>query len=67
MIKLCMSTASTPNLQSAGYGTCSLPGCMSPKYCDPANGRIHPYCGRSHAALARAQGQLCSQLNLDYP
>ena len=52
-------TASTPNLQDpSGYGTCSLPGCTRPKYRDPANGRVHNFCGRTHATQARAQG-LC--------
>ena len=52
------STASTPNLQDpSGYGTCSLPGCTRPKYRDPANGRVHDFCGRTHANEARAQGR----------
>lgn len=54
---LIFNSASTPNLSSAGYGTCSLPGCGLPKYCDPANGRVHDYCGRSHAYQAQQQGQ----------
>ena len=52
----CYFVASTPNLQIAGFGTCSLPGCNRPKYRDPANGRIHDFCGRTHASQARAQG-----------
>ena len=44
-----------PNLSSAG--TCSLPGCSRVKYVDPANGRVHDYCGRSHAFQAQQQGQ----------
>ena len=52
----CYFVASTPNLQIAGYGICSLPGCNRPKYQDPANGRIHYFCGRTHASQAKAQG-----------
>jgi len=41
---------------SAASGPCSLPGCTRPKYVDPANGRIHDYCGRRHAKEAQAKG-----------
>jgi hypothetical protein len=51
----CCTAASTPS-----YGTCSLPGCNRPKYRDPANGRIHDYCGRTHASQAIAQGVYCT-------
>ena len=51
----CQFLASVPAdmpLSAAGYGTCSLSGCNAPKYRDPANGRIHDYCGRTHAFQA---------------
>ena len=62
-------TASTPNLQDpSGYGTCSLPGCIRPKYFDPANGRVHDFCGRTHTTQARAQGLchscLCNHISI---
>ena len=46
--------ASEPNL--AHGETCSLPGCAKPKYVDPANGRVHDFCGRTHANEAHARG-----------
>ena len=36
---------------------CNLPGCKKPKYVDPANGRVHDYCGRTHANQAQAAGK----------
>ena len=46
-----------PNMALGGYGNqCSFPQCTSPKYYDPANGRVHDFCGRSHAYQARMQG-----------
>ena len=36
---------------------CNLPGCNKPKYVDPANGRVHDYCGRTHANQAQAAGK----------
>lgn len=45
---------------------CILPECHKPKYRDPANNRLHDYCGRSHAMEAQKRGDtpfVC--LNLD--
>lgn len=36
---------------------CNLPGCTRPRYVDPGNGRVHDYCGRTHANEAQAKGQ----------
>ena len=55
-----LSPASTPNMALTSHGTCQLPGCTRPKYCDPANGRVHDWCGRGHAYQARIQGT-CEQ------
>ena len=35
---------------------CALPGCSKPRYQDPANGRIHDFCSRTHAAMANKSG-----------
>ncbi len=50
-----------PDMALTGYGNqCQFPQCTSPKYYDPANGRMHDFCGRSHAYQARVQGTYCS-------
>lgn len=36
--------------------TCIFPNCTKPRYVDPANGRVHDYCGRTHANQAQATG-----------
>ena len=33
-------------------GICNLPGCTKYNYQDPANGRVHPFCSRTHASQA---------------
>ena len=40
----------------ASPGICSLPGCTQRKYVDPANNRVHDFCGRSHAFEAQKRG-----------
>lgn len=43
--------------------TCIFPNCTKPRYVDPANGRVHDYCGRTHANQAQATGlapQVCT-------
>ena len=39
-------------------GECSLPECKEYRYQDPANGRVHPFCSRSHASEARQIGKV---------
>ncbi len=38
-------------------GECNLPNCTDPRYQDPANGRIHLFCTRSHASEAARTGK----------
>ena len=44
--------------------TCSLPGCTQRKYVDPANNRVHDFCGRSHAFEAQKQGILVQTFDI---
>ena len=37
-------------------GVCGLPNCKAYRYQDPANGRIHQFCSRSHAFEAKKKG-----------
>lgn len=37
-------------------GLCKLVDCDRSRYQDPSNGRIHEYCSRSHAFLAKETG-----------
>ncbi|CAI8018713.1 hypothetical protein GBAR_LOCUS11341 [Geodia barretti] len=49
---------------SAAGEKCSLPGCDKPRFVDPASGRVHDYCGITHANQATIQSggvsQVCS-------
>ena len=45
-------------LYVAAGETCSLPGCTKQRYVDPANNRVHDYCGRTHANQALSRGRL---------
>lgn len=47
---------STPNMALSADGQCSLVGCSKPKYRDVSNGRLHDFCGRTHANLGQSQG-----------
>ena len=40
---------------STAANTCIIPGCSQPKYVE-SDGKTHPYCGKSHAALAKQLG-----------
>lgn len=43
-------------LKPENRGTCKLADCEKFRYQDPSNGRIHEYCSRSHAFLAKETG-----------
>ncbi len=49
---------------TGGYGICQFPQCGRQKYCDPANGRVHDFCGRSHAYRARVEGTYCCDVDI---
>ena len=34
---------------------CIIPNCSQPKFVE-SDGKVHPYCGKSHASLARQLG-----------
>ena len=46
---LCRSNLTDYAFYPLGKNVCSLPGCSKPCYVEP-HGRIHDYCGRTHAS-----------------
>jgi hypothetical protein len=45
-----------PKFFSVPGEKCSLPGCDKPRFVDPASGRVHDYCGITHANQAIKSG-----------
>ena len=59
------SSTSNSTVSDSSSVMCILPNCNRPKYTE-TNGKIHPYCGQSHAMLAKQLGIFRKQHNYSY-